>query len=327
MDFTPLILSSLDTMLMGEKLKKDKFKIKAYTKAIDAIRRYGKPITSLDNAKDVDGLTDGMLGKVREIIETGVLASAERVKERTDVGGMTELLAIHGIGPAKARTLMESGITGIDSLRKAVAANPKLLTKAQTLGLTFAEDGAKRIPRAELVVHERTLMAGVGRGLDGTIVGSYRRGAATSGDIDMLLRYSRDMTVAEAEKAFGAFVEGLKKSGYIVGTLASGDKKWLGYVRLGADGVVRRLDLLLTPPDEFPYAILYFTGSDVFNVAFRKHCLTLGYTLNEHTMKPVGDAAKKPVPTMDKEEDIFAFVGLKYVPPTERVNGRQIVAL
>ena len=83
----------------------------------------------------------------------------------------------------------------------------------------------------------------------------------------------------------------------------------------------------MTPPDEFPYAILYFTGSDVFNVAFRKHCLTLGYSLNEHTMKPVGDAAKKAVPTMDKEEDIFAFVGLKYVPPTERVNGRQIVAV
>ena len=330
MDFTPLILSSLDTMRLGEMAKKEsvsRFKANVYKKAMDEIKRHGEPIRTFEEVKAIKGLGPKVVEKIREIIETGVLASAERVKERTDVGGMTELLAIHGIGPAKARTLMESGITGIDSLRKAVAANPKLLTKAQTLGLTYAEDGAKRIPRAELVIHERTLMAGVGRGLDGTIVGSYRRGAATSGDIDMLIRYSRDMTVAEAEKAFEAFVDGLKKSGYIVGTLASGDKKWLGYVRLGADGVVRRLDLLLTPPDEFPYAILYFTGSDVFNVAFRKHCLTLGYSLNEHTMKPVGDAAKKAVPTMDKEEDIFAFVGLKYVPPTERVNGRQIVAV
>jgi len=309
---------------MGEKLKKESvssFKVKAYKKAIDAINRYGEPITSLDDAKGIDGLSDKMLDKIREIMATGVLAAAERVKERTDVGGMTELLAIHGIGPAKARSLIESGITSLDALRKAVVASPKLLTKAQTLGLKYADDAAKRIPRAELEQHEKVLLSRLGGGLDGTVVGSYRRGAATSGDIDMLIRYEATMPIADAEKAFHAYVTSL--SGYILDTLVSGDKKWMGYVRLGS-GAVRRLDLLLTPPDEFAFALLYFTGSDLFNVAFRKHCLTRGYTLNEHEMKPVSTAAAPPA--MTREEDIFAFVGLKYVPPTERVNGRQIVA-
>jgi DNA polymerase beta len=322
MNYTPIIISSLETMLMGEKLKKEsvsRFKANAYKKAIDAIIRYGEPITSLDDAKGIDGLSAKMLDKIREIMATGALAAAERVKERTDVGGMTELLEIHGIGPAKARSLLESGITSVDGLRKAVAANPKLLTKAQTLGLKYAADAAKRIPRAELEQHEKVLLSRLGGGLDGTIVGSYRRGATTSGDIDMLIRYRGSM--ADAEKAFHAYVTSL--SGYILDTLVSGDKKWMGYVRLG-DGVVRRLDLLLTPPDEFAFALLYFTGSDLFNVAFRKHCLTRGYTLNEHEMKPVTTAAAPPA--MAREEDIFAFVGLKYVPPTERVNGRQIVA-
>jgi DNA polymerase beta len=262
-----------------------------------------------------------MLDKIREIMATGALAAAERVKERTDVGGMTELLAIHGIGPAKARTLLESGITSADALRKALEANPKLLTKAQTLGLKYAADAAERIPRAELEQHEKVLLSRLGGGLDGTIVGSYRRGAATSGDIDMLIRYSG--STADAEKAFHAYVTSL--SGYILDTLVSGDKKWMGYVRLEAGGVVRRLDLLLTPPDEFAFALLYFTGSDLFNVAFRKHCLTRGYTLNEHEIKPVTTAAAPPA--MAREEDIFAFVGLKYVRPTERVNGRQIVVV
>ena len=280
-----------------------------------------------DDVKDIKGLGAKILDKIREIIETGALAAAERVKERTDVGGMTELLTIHGIGPAKARGLLESGISSIAALREAAAKNPKLLTKAQSLGMKYAVDAAKRIPRAELVEHETHLLSQFGRsGLDGTIVGSYRRGAATSGDIDMLIRYPPSMSAADAKKAFHEYVDSLKRSGYSLDTLASGDTKWMGYVRLGGDGVVRRLDLLLTPPTEFPFALLYFTGSDQFNVAFRKHCLTLGYTLNEHEMKSVTDE-KKTVPTMKTEEDIFTFVGLKYVSPTERVNGRQIVAV
>jgi len=333
MNFTPLILSSLETMRLGEMAKKEtvsRFKANAYKKAMDEIKRHGAPIRSMDDVKDIKGLGAKIHDKIREIIDTGALAAAERVKERTDVGGMTELLAIHGIGPAKARTLLESGITSLATLRAAVAKNPKLLTKAQTLGMKYAEDAAKRIPRAELVEHEKVLLRGFGSagGLDGTIVGSYRRGAATSGDIDVLIRYRDGMTPAAAETAFHDYVSKLERSGYIIDKLVSGDKKWMGYVRLGADGMARRLDLLLTPPEQFAYALLYFTGSDVFNVAFRKHCLTLGYTLNEHEMKPLptAGAGLAAVPPMAREEDIFAFVGLKYVAPTERVNGRQIVA-
>lgn len=112
----------------------------------------------------------------------------------------------------------------------------------------------------------------------------------------------------------------------------------MGYVQLPG-GTVRRLDLMLTPPSEYAYAILYFTGSDKFNIAFRSHCLTLGYTLNEHALtakatEAVGGAgasaaaaAAKPIPLLEKEEDIFAFVGLRYVPPNERVDGKQIVKI
>ena len=320
-------------MYLGEMAKKDKtskFKAIVYKKAMTEIQRHGAPIRSMDDVNDIKGLGAKTHDKIREILATGALAAAERVKERTDVGGMTELLAIHGIGPAKARTLLESGITSLATLRAAVAKNPKLLTKAQTLGMKYAEDAAKRIPRAELVEHEKILLRGFGGadGLDGTIVGSYRRGAATSGDIDVLIRYRDGMTPEAAEKAFHDYVSALERSGYIIDKLVSGDKKWMGYVRLGADGMARRLDLLLTPPEQFAYALLYFTGSDLFNVAFRKHCLTLGYTLNEHEMKPLPTAGAgiAAVPAMAREEDIFAFVGLKYVAPTERVNGRQIVS-
>ena len=239
------------------------------------------------------------------------------------MGAFETLMGIHGVGPAKARALIAEGITSIAELRAAVAKKPKLLTAAQTLGLKFYEDGLQRIPRAEMVEHETRLIRHVlPSQMPGMLVGSYRRGAADSGDIDLLITYKESYGEAAAIAWLGELIESMNVAGYIVGTLSSGPKKWMGYVCLEGKPV-RRLDILLTPPAEFPYAVLYFTGSDKFNIAFRRHCTTIGYTLNEHTLTPL--AGKPVAPPMKSEEDIFAFVGLKYVPPTERVDGKQIL--
>jgi DNA polymerase/3'-5' exonuclease PolX len=138
----------------------------------------------------------------------------------------------------------------------------------------------------------------------------------------MLVTYPEAMTEKAASEFFRSFVSELTRRGYILDKLVAGPKKWMGYVRIG-EGIPRRLDLLLTPPSQYGYAILYFTGSDKFNIGFRKWCLAHGYTLNEHEMKPTGD---KPMPpALKTEEAIFEFVGLKYVLPTERVDATQIV--
>ena len=44
----------------------------------------------------------------------------------------------------------------------------------------------------------------------------------------------------------------------------------------------RRIDFLYSPPDEYAFAVLYFTGSKDFNVAMRGRATKIGYTLNEH---------------------------------------------
>jgi hypothetical protein len=102
----------------------------------------------------------------------------------------------------------------------------------------------------------------------------------------------------------------------------------------------RRLDILLTPPEEYGYALLYFTGSQKFNILVRQHALTLGYTLNEHRLmaieghkplhaaSPKGEAGEhrltpisaraKPVPDLRTEAEILAFLGIKFVEPKDR---------
>jgi DNA polymerase/3'-5' exonuclease PolX len=98
----------------------------------------------------------------------------------------------------------------------------------------------------------------------------------------------------------------------------------MGYVRLHPDLPARRLDMMIVSPEEYPFAILYFTGSDKFNMAMRGYCHTLGYTLNEHRIAATEPGRRAP-PLMVKEEDIFEFLGLQYIPPTERVDALQII--
>ena len=323
-DFKAPAIAALQTMYLGEKSAGEHFKAKAYKTAIDALRTMDGPLTTIADFKAPKGVGPKILKKLEEVIATGGLAAAERMKAKVpDIDSFEVLTGVHGIGPVKARALIASGIKTVAELRAAAASDKELLTGAQILGLKYYEDGIQRIPRAEMAAHETQLLSVIPAGMTGTIVGSYRRGAPNSGDVDMLVTYNEAMTEKAASAFFKGMVAELTRRGYIIDKLAGGGKKWMGYIRLSADSVARRLDLLLTPPAEYAYGLLYFTGSDKFNVAFRRHCLDIGYTLNEHTMTPTG--GKAAAPSMKGEEDIFRFVGLKFVPPVERVDGKQIV--
>ena len=323
-DFKLVVLQALDTMKMGEFASGPggKFKAIAYDKAMKAIKAMPGPLTSAVDVKGLDGVGAKIYDKVVEIVATGGLAAAERMKERTNIGGIKELLDVHGIGPVKAKELLDAGYKSVADLRAGLLVKPDLLNDTQKLGLKYYEAGIERIPRAEMTQHEKMLLSALPSSFAGVVVGSYRRGAANSGDVDMLVTYPEAMTEKAASEFFRGFVADLTRRGYILDKLVAGPKKWMGYVHIG-DGTPRRLDLLLTPPSQYGYAILYFTGSDKFNIGFRKWCLSHGYTLNEHEMKPTGDKPKPPA--LMTEEAVFDFIGLKFVPPTERVDANQIV--
>ena len=48
----------------------------------------------------------------------------------------------------------------------------------------------------------------------------------------------------------------------------------------------------LFPQDEYYLALLYFTGSNVFNQNMRKIALENGYTLNEYSLRKIGTSGK-----------------------------------
>jgi DNA polymerase/3'-5' exonuclease PolX len=144
------------------------------------------------------------------------------------------------------------------------------------------------------------------------IMGSYRRGAKDSGDIDILLTHPTDNTV------FRRFVDRLIHIEYLFDHLAYGDHKYMGYGILQDEGSIpRRIDCIWSPPSEYPFAMLYFTGSGNFNVKMREYAGTKGYRLNEKCL--IDLSTGKPVDhSFVDEADIFTFLGLEYVEPKNR---------
>lgn len=301
MDFKAIIIDELNTIRKSVTVAGEKFKAIAYTKAINGLKDVPR-VENIDDIKDVKGIGEGIRKKIAEIIETGQL---EANKNREDESVVHEFMNIYGVGRVKALKLAKDhNIGSIDELRN----NTHLLNTNQKVGLIHYEDFLERIPRKEMGQHSRLIKKAIkslNLNIEMDIVGSYRRGESSSGDIDVLLKSSNPEDCLNV-------VNKLKELKYITDTLALGDKKFMGVCKIG-DNKYRRLDMLYTPEDQYGYAILYFTGSMKFNIAVRKKALDMGYSLNEHGLTPNGD-----VPLLKTEEEILNFLGIKMIDPKKR---------
>lgn len=315
---TALIVSNLDVLRKKEQQSGNVFKARAYAKAITSLTAHKGVIVGVDDVDGIPGIGKKIKEKIGEILATGHLAAADAARHEPVYNATDVMMAIYGVGPVKARELVKRGLKSIEDVRAAFAADPSVLNAKQAIGLRYYEDLLPRIPRAEMAQHETALVAAF-RSADPNfrvdIVGSYRRGAATSGDVDALVSLPASISKAAATRAFAAAVSALKAD-YMLEALAEGPKKFMGIARLPR-GRARRVDILLTPLAEYPFAVLYFTGSDTFNIAMRKRALERGWSLNEHGFTPL-PATNGVLPPISTEKDIFDFLDMPYVAPTAR---------
>jgi len=327
MNHTKTIIDSLEILRKRDTANKEIFSARAYAKVISQLKTHEPPIISYEDLKGIKGIGAKMEKKIKEILETGILESAQKAKEAYNIDALEALQNIYGVGPAAATALVKAGITSIGQLREAIKENPKLLNDKQKIGLKYYEDLLERIPRSEMVEHHRIiqdLKPNTMADYEIEIVGSYRREAITSGDIDVLIRVPNGVNSKTAKNNLTLYVKALEETGYIKEILALGEHKCMAISK--TDVVARRLDLLMTPDEEYAYALLYFTGSDRFNVAFRQYTLDRGYSLNEHKLTKIRDDVKE-VPYMESEKDIFKFIGLRYIEPSKRIDSNQIIPL
>ena len=294
------------------------FRARAYQKAQETIMSYPDTIQSPNDLKDKPNIGATIMEKLNEYVQTGTL----QVLEREKTNPVNILGEVYGIGPKKAKELVDKGITTIEALR---ANQDALLNETQKVGLKYYEDILKRIPRAEIEeykkiftteFHKQTDTSGPGKM---EIVGSYRRGAETSGDIDVIITSTNPAI-------FKNFVDDLIKIKVIQEVLSRGPTKCLVIAKLPGHTISRRVDFLYTSPEEFPFAILYFTGSKIFNTVMRHEALAKDLTMNEHGLYSLISKKKgeKVDHVFSSEQDIFDYLGLEYKAPHERTDGRAV---
>ena len=353
MDYKPVIIDALRVLQARDRAEKKPFSVRAYATVLHHLEAHPDPIRSLAEIPIFQGVGEKIKKKMEEIVETGRLEAAERAKAEYPLDALALFGSIYGIGPVKAKELVDMGLRTLTDLRVELHLSHDLLHEKQKAGLAYYEDLMERIPREEMREHEAylqsvidTVRSPLSRGtgdVSMTVVGSYRRGAETSGDVDVLLRVPSAWTSLMCASYLHNVVMELETAGYMEYILALGEKKCMGIARLpskGKDYKARRVDFLITPEHEYACALLYFTGSDMFNVAFRQRALQKGYTLNEHIRASIGDAPAPPPcgdilsphpspirkqvpppPPFHTEEDIFRFLSLQYVEPSKRVEG------
>jgi len=296
--------------------KGEHFKSRAYKTAQETVMSFTTDITDINELKGKPGIGETIMTKFKEYMETGTLELLEREKENPE----NILSDIYGVGPKKAKELVDMGIRSIAELREK---QDEVLNDKQKIGLKYYEDILERIPRSEIDDYQEIFEESFNKIREPEskyeIVGSYRRGAKASGDIDVIITSSSD-------KVFKEFIDLLVEQKIIIELLSRGNNKCLVIGKLRTSKHARRIDFLYATPEEYPFSVLYFTGSKAFNTVMRGHALKMGYSLNEHEFSIMTDKKKggKVSDVFKSEKDIFDFLKLKYKEPIERVDGRAV---
>ena len=337
MEVNDTILTALKRIAEVYKSQGNVHKHKAYRNAIDTIRDWGKPISAASQLKGARGIGKAMLEKIDEVIKTGGLAQEAEVMADPINAALKLFTGIHGIGPVLARKLVhEDGLRTLEDL-EGVHLPPQA-----RLGLKHHADASERITFDEIECHLEFVTNVAAKDVDPrlavAVCGSHRRRQATSGDIDVLLTHSGSHSTTNSPYRYLALLAAaLRARGYVVDILAEGASKFMGYAKLPADfrpkavgpgaaaggptgaphgyNKVRRLDMRWVTFDQYPAALLYFTGSDMFNVRMRETAIKQGYKLNEYGLTKADTGKFVDAPT---ERAIFDVLGMAFVEPHNR---------
>jgi NAD-dependent DNA ligase len=327
------------------KNKGETFRSLAYIKAINELKKYmsSPNAISINSATELKSLNLPNIGKTilekyEEFLKTGTLEAVE--KEKTNPVNI--FTNIYGIGHVKANELVNiKNIVTLDQLRERQNELQEnklpLLNSKQQIGLKYYNDLLKRIQRSEIDEYKALFVTNFRETIlenneleenhKFEIVGSYRRKAESSGDIDLICTsYNNNKQV------FVKFIEKLHSKKILLEILSSGETKSLtiGKLLTNAKAIPRRLDFLYAPLEEYPFTLLYFTGSKEFNTAMRQHALNVNLTLSEHGFYKVMHTTKVKQEKIQNllfktEKDIFDFLCMEYKEPQDRHDEHSVI--
>ena len=298
------------------------YRVVAYRRAGEALRSLGRDVNYIWEEGSLEAIPDvgkGIAAKIDELLRTGHLEFYEKLTAEVPAG-LAEILKVGGIGPKKvARFWKEQGITTIDELEQ--AARSGKLRQLSGIGersearileniLALKRHDTGRILLGEAWTTAQKLLSRL-REVEGVqraeAAGSVRRMRETIGDLDLLVG-ARDTSLVI--QAFVDFPE-------VDRVLVHGETK--ASVEL-LDGL--RVQLWVHPPERFGSALQYATGSQGHNVRLREAAQKTGLSLSEHGYLD----QEGSMIFCAQEEDVYAVLGLPWIPPALREDRGEIKA-
>ena len=319
------VLVEIGTLL--ELKGENPFKTRAYSNAARALENLTEPLEKVvaeDRLGEIPGIGEGIQKKVTELVTTGRLKYYEEIKASVPAG-LVEMLQIPGMGPKKAKALNEKlGIESIEQLEAACKAGKVAelagfgeKTQSKILeGIAFKRNFAARhhlhdaLEVAEPVLERLRDHPDVIRCSTG---GSLRRWRETIGDVDFLA----------SSKKPAAVLDFFTTQPGVLSVSAKGETKASVIFQGGIQA-----DLRVVTEAEYPFALAYFTGSKEHNIVMRQRAIARGLRLNEYGLFRSKEETRDPKLRLPckTEEDIFAELGLAYVPPELREDHGEFAA-
>ena len=309
------------------------FRVRAYR---NAARMIGGMVESLASVRadpdrpltDLEGIGADLAGKIEALLDTGRLPLLAEL-ERDVPAAVFELMRVPGLGPKKVKLLVdELGIDSLDSLEQ--ACRDGRVQDVKGFGAKTQAAILDNIAFAKNPDHARLLWSDADgimqalldwmracpavRQVEGA--GSWRRGRETVGDLDLVVDGTDAATVM-------AHLHRWQETSSV---LLQGDTKTS--IRGPRDV---QIDLRVVEHGSFGAALQYFTGSKDHNVKLRGRARDRRLTLNEYGVYDLEAGAKDAEAPRGKsragrtEADVYAAVGLPWIPPELREGGDEIL--
>ena len=294
------------------------FKSRAYYSAARNIAATEEDINALvseGNLTSIKGIGDALDQKITELVTTGALEYYEKLK-RSIPPGHIEMLRIEGLGPRKTWTLYEKlHIETIGELEYACTENR--LVELTGFGKKTQDKilaGIERLKRYQ----ERHLYADIiGKAesmIDSILKQKNVISASLAGSIRRCNEVIKDIDIVASAKDPRSFADFFVSLPEVRDITAKGETKVSVVLESGVNS-----DLRIVAEDEFPYALHHFTGSKEHNIAMRGRAKRMGIKMNEY-----GLFRENSIIPCKSENEIFAALGLSFIPPELRENMGEI---
>jgi DNA polymerase (family X) len=295
------------------------YKYSAFEKAAATVEN-AAPLAEVIAAGELlklPGIGKSIGGVVEQLVATGTAEALDALFARYPPS-ILEVLAVSGIGTKTTATLFaDYGIASLADLESAIDSGA--LAGAPRLGPKTLENwkrgilaykGRQRrtpLPRALAIAREAMAFLGAGPTLHRlTFAGSLRRQEVTVGDVDLICTSDRASEVtayfANWERAEAVLAEGPTKCSI-----------WL------PGGL--QIDLRVLPDHLYGNLLQHFTGSREHNIKLREHAVRKNLRVSENGIL---DLETGDVTTCAEESEVYARLGMQYIPPELRRGSDEI---